>query len=144
MSIFEGGDNAQILGGKYPKLFQFPGAHDLEVVQVNSGTSFKGEYFGVVLEVKSSTNPALLPGRKLQFGKVKDNRYPQYFFSDIKKTLGAILGQDPEAIKQQHMEACCTDKQPCKGKRVHCDVYDRESKEPGGKKNRVTDFSPAA
>lgn len=125
---------------KAVRVRQFPGAHLLKVEQLKSGIGQgknRGKaFFGGDFEVVKTTNPDAKGQTGVRWTTMKNEQWPEYFFTDIKLVLAAIgfKGGDPAKITEEIMAAAGPENagapQPAKGKYVGCKVY-RKIKDDG-------------
>lgn len=91
-----------MVGGKTPRLSDFDGDHELKLLEIRSGDE-DSIFYAADFEVVKSSNPALRPGTKLGWVTTRGSKFPAYFFSDIKRFLGALRGEDAEEIDEEKM-----------------------------------------
>lgn len=117
MGIFSGANEAALLNKRPPRLSDYLGTHLVKVTSLKTGMGqgkSRAPYFAAELEIVKSENPSAKGKVSLAF--VKNAAWPEYFFSDIKRLIGAIANKDPSAIGEKHMDAAVSDAQPAAGK----------------------------
>lgn len=88
------------MGGSSTVIRDYPGTHVAQVKRLDHGlTPFKKqERVTVDLEILSSTNPDLQKAIDAGTARVPDmifkNQYADYFYSDLRKILGALVDHD--------------------------------------------------
>jgi hypothetical protein len=143
MGFYSGADKTAMVGSKSPRLSDFDGSHELKVTAIRAGDQ-QQIYWAADLEVLSSTNEQLKPGTKLGWVTTRDSKFPQYYFSDIKRFLGALQGQEADSITELQMEASEKPDYTGLGCQVNALVTrsNRADKKTGKPYGNVT-FSPA-
>ena len=124
---YAGFDTAEVMGQRQRKIHEFPGVFLLEVVEIREGWCEgrnKGKPFfaGSFIVVESSNN-TLTEGGKVDWSTIQDTRYPEYFLSNIKGLLGAVLNTNPEQITLDIKNKAVHETQPARGRQVRCEVY---------------------
>lgn len=124
MGLFDGANESALAGGRSPRLSDYPGKSILKVVSLTAGLC-KGKmrgrtFFAAEVEVVKSTNPAALPGMRLSWAAVKNPEWPDFFFSDVKRLLGALTNRKPEVVKEESMIKAVSEAQPARGLMVQC------------------------
>jgi hypothetical protein len=135
MGLFDGANEAAMMGSKLPRLGDFHGRHVVKIDSIRAKLGegkFKGQALFVVEgEIVKSNNPTCAPGTKAGWVVVKDTKWPEYFFSDIKRLIGALTRKDAATIGAAHMEAISADPQPAKGRSVGAYCFPNVTKTKG-------------
>ncbi len=124
MSIFSGANSSKIIGQR-DNLSSYTGEHALEIIQLTARTQRIGRagIFGMKFKVIASDNDKLRPDQIVEHAFF-ENKYREYFDSDIKLFLAAASGKsvsdlEAEGINwEKEMEESVSDKQPYAGKVV--------------------------
>lgn len=102
MGIFNGANKTEMVGDNTPRLEEFDGNHQLKLVAIRTGNK-NSTFYGADFVLLKSDNPTLVPGAKLSWAAVL-NRLPAYFFSEIRRFLGALQDEKPEDIDEAKMD----------------------------------------
>lgn len=132
MGLFDGANEAALMGSKLPRLGDFHGRHVVKVESIRAKLGegkFKGQALFVFEgEIVKSNNPASPAGTKAGWVVVKDTKWPEYFFSDIKRLIGALTRKDPATIGAAHMDAITAEPQPAKGRLIGAYCFPKVTK----------------
>lgn len=95
-------DSMPLTGQRGANLFKFPGKHKVKIVSMHETKQSPG--VGLDATLVASTTGRLDAGAAVGWPIMK-GKFPEYFYSAIKRIIGYALGKEPEKIQGKHVLA---------------------------------------
>lgn len=146
--IGDGFDSTPLTGQRGANLFKIPGKHKIQLVALHETKRNPGVGVDAVL---IASNSGRLPANASVGWPQMKGKFPEYFYSALKRIIGYGLGRKPEEIMQKHVVAVLSRKgEPVKGKIIVIETTPKDDKGfsniniLGGADLEVTHKEPAA